>query len=67
MLYTRPEGQADESWRVVDMKKPDDSPESRRVARLEKVDTPMAYRVVAGSALAAASTRARRCISSTRN
>ena len=46
-----PEGQADASWQAVAMANPDSNPPgSRREARLEKVEAPLEYRIVAGSA-----------------
>jgi hypothetical protein len=50
-LYTRPRDQTDAPWREVAMATPESGSATsrRRESTLEKVDAPLAYRIVAGS------------------
>ena len=50
VLYTRPEGQTDAPWRATAMTTADQAPASKRRVKLEKVEAPLVYRVVAGPA-----------------
>jgi hypothetical protein len=50
VLWTRPGGQPRAEWKVTELDAPDHGPSSRREAKLEKVEHPLDYRVVAGPA-----------------
>lgn len=48
MLYTRPAGQPDAAWKRAELDAPDQGPASERQAKLDKVESPLDYRVTAG-------------------
>jgi hypothetical protein len=50
VLYTRPEGQPDASWKAAALEVPDRGPASARHSEFEKVKEPLEYRVTAGPA-----------------
>ncbi|HKI17294.1 MAG TPA: DUF4175 family protein, partial [Isosphaeraceae bacterium] len=50
VLYTRPEGRPNATWKTAALDAPDRGPASKREAKLEKVEGPLDYRVTAGSA-----------------
>ena len=49
VLYTRPVGEAGDAWKATALDPPDRGPSSQREAKLEKVEKPLDYRVIAGS------------------
>jgi hypothetical protein len=50
VLYTRPAEQPDATWKARPLDAPDRGPARERAAKLEKVEKPLDYRVVAGPA-----------------
>jgi hypothetical protein len=50
VLYTRPVEKSDAAWKAAELDPPDRGPRSTREAKLEKIENPLEYRVVAGPA-----------------
>jgi hypothetical protein len=50
VLLTRPEGQPGAAWKAARLDVPDRGPASKRESRIEEVEDPLEYRIVAGSA-----------------
>ncbi len=50
VLYTRPHGRPDANWKAETLDRLERGPASKRQAKLEKIEGPLDYRVVAGPA-----------------